>query len=58
MKKELGPYGIDQIGAIVPEYEPTGLESDWEVFGGMTQEEREAEVDREEAEERRKEFSD
>lgn len=60
MKKEekYGPYGRDQIGAIVPESEPTGLESAMAVFGGMTQEEREAEVDREEEEERKKEFAD
>lgn len=58
MKNICGPYGADQIGAIAPENEPTGFESDLEVFGGMTQDEIEAEVDREEAEERRKEFSD
>lgn len=57
-EKEYGSYGRDQMGAIVPENEPTGLESDMEVFGGMTQEEREAEVDREEEEERKKQFQD
>lgn len=55
-EKEFGPFGRDQMGGIVPEDNPTGLESDMAIFGGMTQDEIEAEADREEEEERRREF--
>lgn len=53
-RKCYGPNGLDGIDIPDPE---NPFMTDMAVFGGMTQEEREAEVDREEEEERRKEFS-
>lgn len=56
--KPLGPYGKDGLGGIdIPENQET-FTTDMAVFGGMTQKKIEAEADREEAEERKKEFSD
>jgi len=54
-RKCYGPDGLDAID--IPENEDCFM-TDLAVFGGMTQEEREAEADREEAEERKKEFTD
>lgn len=50
-----GPDGLD--GIDIPESE-NSFTTDMSVSGGMTQEEIEAEADREEAEERKKEFAD
>lgn len=56
--KPLGPFGKDGLGGIdIPENKEA-FTTDMAVFGGMTQEEIEAEADREEAEERKKEFPD
>lgn len=56
-EKEIGPFGRDQIGGIdIPENTEC-FTTDMAIFGGMTQDEMEAEADREEEEERKKEFS-
>jgi len=52
-----GKYGVDGLGGIdIPENKEC-FTTDMAAFGGMTQDEIEAEADREEAEERRREFS-
>ena len=50
-------YGTDGIGGMDIPDDNNPFQTDMAVFGGMTQEEIEAEVDREEEEERKKEFS-
>lgn len=49
MKKKSFDFAPDNLGGIdIPENNP--FETDMSIFGGMTQEEIEAEADREEAE--------
>lgn len=56
MKKDPFVYAPDGLsGMDVPEPE-NSFETDMSIYGGMTQEEIEAEADREEEEERKKEF--
>lgn len=57
-EKVHGQYGKDGLGGINIPDNKEAFTTDMAVFGGMTQDEIEAEADREEAEERKKELSD